>query len=71
MTKANSSSLIEMYNQYIDHAHGNEVSVYGVTWDPSYVLQQMDPIAYRVGFFDWLDLFGIDSDEDIVWDQSI
>lgn len=66
-----SSNLIEQYNDSINDISG-EVSVYGMSWDASYVLEQMDPTAYRIGFYDYLDMIGIDSDsDDIIWDQSI
>ncbi len=39
------------------------VEVAGMQFDGSRVLLDLDPIAYRVGFFDWLDGEGIDSDD--------
>jgi hypothetical protein len=40
------------------------VTIAGVSFDPSRVLREMDPIAYDVGLADYMDLVGFDSDED-------
>ena len=39
------------------------MEVAGITWDPSHVLAEMDPIAYRTGFHDWADSEGIETDD--------
>ena len=38
-------------------------SVAGILFAPSGILRECDPIAYRVGFHDWADAEGIDTDE--------
>lgn len=43
----------EMYDDMIDEIYG-EVKV-GVTFSASRVLKELDPIAYRCGFNDYMD----------------
>ena len=43
----------EMYDDMIDEIYG-EVKV-GVTFNASRVLKELDPIAYRCGFSDYVD----------------
>jgi|TARA_Y100000361_G_scaffold74050_1_gene65550 hypothetical protein len=43
----------EMYDDMIDEIYG-EVKV-GVTFNASRVLKELDPIAYRCGFNDYMD----------------
>ena len=43
----------EMYEEMIDECYG-EINV-GVTFNASRVLRELDPIAYRCGFNDWMD----------------
>lgn len=46
--------LYQRYDDLIDEVDG-DVSVGTLSWAASRVLKEMDPIAYRVGFSDWLD----------------
>lgn len=60
--------MYENYTEAIaayDEALNGDGQVYiaGIEFTPSVVLYGIDPIAYRVGFFDWLDGEGIDSDD--------
>jgi hypothetical protein len=55
------SDLIEQYNDDIDN-NNVEVNIGSFSWSPSYVLQQMDPIGYKVGFTDFVDSLGIEED---------
>ena len=43
----------EMYDDMIDEIYG-EVNV-GITFNASRVLKELDPIAYRCGFNDYMD----------------
>jgi hypothetical protein len=43
----------EMYDEALDEQ--GEVKVGTLTFYPSQILKECDPIAYRVGFSDWLD----------------
>ena len=43
----------EMYEEMIDECYG-EVNV-GVTFNASRVLKELDPIAFRCGFNDYMD----------------
>jgi hypothetical protein len=54
----------EAYNQYDEFLDSEwTVKVYGMIFDSSRVLRELDPIAYRVGFNDWCDSQEIDTDE--------
>jgi len=46
--------LGEMYDYYLNF--GDWPVVEGIEFAPSHVLKACDPIAYRGGFNDWLDL---------------
>lgn len=43
----------EMFNQFLDEIYP-EINI-GVTFSPSRVLKELDPIAYQCGLNDWLD----------------
>ena len=44
----------KMYDEYLDEVQG-EVVLFGMTYNASDVLRNVDPIAYKVGFSDWVD----------------
>lgn len=46
--------LHERYDDMLDDVYG-EVSIAGYEYSTSNALKNVDPIAYRVGFADWLD----------------
>lgn len=48
------SELEERYDDYLDEVVG-EIEIGSLTYLASRVLQEVDPIAYRVGFSDWMD----------------
>lgn len=56
------SEAIEAYDESLDEINGSFEIGY-LTFDASRVLREMDPIAYRVGFFDWADAEDIDTDD--------
>lgn len=66
MNKA--SYYLEMYNESLDES--GYVVVGGLSFLPSRVLQEMDPVAYRCGFGDYLDYMDVDSDE-LEWDVRV
>jgi hypothetical protein len=39
-----------------------KIEIAGVTFDPAYILLEMDPVAYRTGFNDFCDAQGYDLD---------
>lgn len=47
------STLDQEYRDYIDEF--NTVEIMGMSYTASMVLEEIDPIAYRCGFNDWLD----------------
>lgn len=56
------SETVEAYNELIRETTGN-LDLLGLTYDPSYALEKLDPIAYKCGWLDWCDAEGIDTDE--------
>lgn len=55
----NYSEAIEAYDDMLDEVYPNQV----MDLSAARILRKVDPIAYRAGFFDWLDGEGIDSDD--------
>ena len=53
---------MQAYRDMIDAVHV-PVRIGELEWDPSRVLETMDPIAFRCGFSDYCDAVGIDTDE--------
>ena len=39
------------------------IEIAGIEFFPSQILKEMDPIAYRTGFNDYMDAIGVDTDE--------
>ena len=54
MAKLQDYELEELYKQFIDETT-EPVKIWNMEYDASRVLYEIDPIAYRVGFSDWLD----------------
>jgi hypothetical protein len=48
---------LEAYGDALDEVYGEPMG-----YAASRVLKAVDPIAYRCGFHDWLDVEGVDSD---------
>lgn len=48
----------EMLNESVPH-----VIIAGIRFAPSDILRELDPIAFRYEFYDWLDAEGVDSDD--------
>jgi hypothetical protein len=46
------------------------VTIGCVSFDPSRVLREMDPIAYNEGLNNYMDLVGFDPDEEVDEDES-
>ena len=56
------SEAIEAYDDMLNEVYTWNV-VAGINFAPSDILRECDPIAYRVGFHDWADAEGIDTDD--------
>lgn len=54
MPKLEEYELEEQYKEFIDETTPI-VTIWGMEYEASRVLLEVDPIAYRVGFSDWLD----------------
>lgn len=61
MAKLEEWQLEEQFKQDINDSV-EMVEIFGMQYEPAYVLQECDPIAYRVAFSDWLD--GLENCED-------
>ena len=46
--------LDQRYSDMLSEIY-REVNICGMTYDAAYALKEVDPIAYRTGFSDWLD----------------
>ena len=55
------SAALAAYDEMLDEVYALESKDF--PYAASRVLREVDPIAYRVGFWDWLDSEGIDSDD--------
>jgi hypothetical protein len=55
------TEALEMFNEMLDDCEG-PVELCGSTYSASYVLQEIDPVAYRCGFNDYVDSL---TDDDI------
>lgn len=55
--------VLERYDEWLDEIHGT-VTVAMHEYDTSRALKELDPIAYRGGFNDWLDSEGWDESDD-------
>lgn len=53
--------LYEMYDDMLDGV-SETIQVFGLTYDPSHVLKELDPVAYRTGFHDYIDSMMQDGD---------
>ena len=55
----------QAYSRYNDFLNEQQspVTINGATYYLSNILSAVDPIAYRVGFNDWADAEGIDTDD--------
>ena len=54
MAKLEEYELVELYKEYINDSM-ELIDIWGMKYEPAYVLQECDPIAFRVGFNDWVD----------------
>ena len=55
------AEALEMYGEMLDDCEG-PVELCGMTYSASYVLREIDPVAYRCGFNDYVDSL---TDDDI------
>lgn len=55
------SESVEAYDEMLNE-HGS-VPVAGMEFSPAYALNELDPIAYKCGWIDYMDALGVDTDE--------
>ena len=56
------SELVETYRELVNE-YEPTVVIQGLEFDPSEVLEKLDPIEFRQGYLDYADAVGIDVDE--------
>ncbi|AIW03085.1 hypothetical protein PM75_002 [Proteus phage PM 75] len=54
--------LLEAYREVVNE-YEPRVVVQGFEFEPSEVLEELDPVAFRQGYLDFADFMGIDVDE--------
>jgi len=63
MMKVTEDRVYELYDEMLDEQ--GVIRIGNLEYYPSYVLEKVDPIAYRVGFSDFLNAYEIEIvDED-------
>ena len=60
---------LEMYRDCLDDCN-DLVVVCGMSYNPSRVLEELDPIAFNCGFNDYCDSMDITTDEDEADEES-
>jgi len=71
MMRVTEEKAYEMYDEMLDEQ--GTIKIGNLEYYPSYVLEKVDPIAYRVGFSDFLDAYEIeivDEDEEETKDEN-
>jgi len=61
-TDSKAEQIEQQYCEMLDEA--GPVVISGISFDPSRVLREMDPIAYNVGLNDYKDAVGYNEDEE-------
>lgn len=56
------SETVAAYNDMLNEVH-EWPNIGGIDFEPSDILRELDPIAYKCGWIDWCDSQGIDTDE--------
>ena len=62
-TYISESEAEERYHEMINEVYG-ELNICGYTYETARVFKEIDPIAYRCGYFDWLDAEELTTDKD-------
>jgi hypothetical protein len=57
----NVTTALDAWENTLNEIYGT-VNIAGLTFDTSRIIRELDPIAYRCYFYDWLDSEGVDSD---------
>ena len=58
MRYINEKKALKQYDDFLDDVYDN-VGIAGLAYATSEALKAIDPIAYRCGFLDWLDMEGL------------
>lgn len=58
----NDSWAVELFDEMLDEVY-ETVTLGSLEWEPSQVLAELDPIAYRCAFNDWTDSMAQDAPE--------
>lgn len=55
MTQFSDYQLDQMFRDYLDECH-EDIEIFGCKYLPSRTLYEVDPVAYREHFNNWLDM---------------
>lgn len=56
------SESVVAYDDMLTEVYG-PVVIAGMEFDAAYALNELDPIAYKCGWIDYMDALGVDTDE--------
>lgn len=56
------SELVGAYRDFLNEVEP-EITICGCTFEPSIVLEELDPVAFRCGYLDYANSIDIDIDE--------
>lgn len=56
------SELLESYRESLDEYYSG-TTIAGCTFEPSRILEKLDPVAFRQGYLEYAQAGGIDLDE--------
>lgn len=59
------SELQNQFNYHFDDCNG-DIIIAGITFSPSDILKEMDPIAYNQEFYNYCDFMDIDLEAELV-----
>jgi hypothetical protein len=63
MNNIGEQEALEQYDEWLDECY-QPYNIGVLEWTASQILKELDPIAYRTGFNDWLDGEGLELEED-------
>ncbi len=73
MIRMNANAAYNRFDDMLDES--GPVVIAGLEFNPSAILKEMDPIAYRTSFNDYMDSIGVDTDDfletDADYDESM
>lgn len=56
------SELVNLFKEAVDEIHPT-ICIGDLEFQPSRILEELDPIAFRYGYLDYADSIGVDTDD--------